>query len=156
MAEGIDMHGMKTTTLLVMTAVHFPIMYLVMFTMIDSIAEYHNKVNMAYMAGMMTAPMLIIEVLLMRKMYENKKALLAIGPASVVVFLVLFLLIRHQTAVGDNQFLKSTIPHHSGALLMCKEAELRDPEVKALCDAILKSQRREIEQMEAILERLDK
>jgi uncharacterized protein (DUF305 family) len=49
------------------------------------------------------------------------------------------------------------IPHHSGALLMCKEASLKDPELRDLCygpDGIIASQTREIKQMKAILERL--
>jgi uncharacterized protein (DUF305 family) len=37
---------------------------------------------------------------------------------------------------------------------MCQEASLRDPELKALCGEIIKGQRREIDQMKAILPRL--
>jgi uncharacterized protein (DUF305 family) len=46
------------------------------------------------------------------------------------------------------------IPHHSGAILMCEEASIRDPEVVALCGRIIKSQSTEIDEMEAILKRL--
>jgi uncharacterized protein (DUF305 family) len=46
------------------------------------------------------------------------------------------------------------IPHHSGAILMCREAELLDRELAVLCDDIIDAQRREIEQMVAIGERL--
>jgi uncharacterized protein (DUF305 family) len=46
------------------------------------------------------------------------------------------------------------IPHHSGAILMCREAQLEDPELQTLCDEIQAGQRREIEQMEAIAARL--
>ena len=45
------------------------------------------------------------------------------------------------------------IPHHSGAILMCREASLTDPEIVALCGQIQRSQRAEIEQMRQILER---
>ena len=65
-----------------------------------------------------------------------------------------FLLIRHQTGVSDGQFLKSMIPHHAAALLMCEEADLSDPEIKRLCEGIRAGQQREIDQMKAILERL--
>ncbi len=49
------------------------------------------------------------------------------------------------------------IPHHSGAVLMCKEASLKDPELRDLCygpKGIIASQIREVEQMKAILNRL--
>jgi len=69
-------------------------------------------------------------------------------------FLGSYALIRTQTTIGDRAFTRSMIPHHSGAILMCQEASLRDPELKALCGEIIKGQRREIDQMKAILPRL--
>jgi uncharacterized protein (DUF305 family) len=55
-------------------------------------------------------------------------------------------------AIGDRAFLRSMIPHHSGAILMCEEARLEDPEVRALCKEIIESQQREIDWMQARLE----
>jgi uncharacterized protein (DUF305 family) len=37
---------------------------------------------------------------------------------------------------------------------MCREADLEDPELVALCGEIIEAQRREIQQMEAIGQRL--
>jgi uncharacterized protein (DUF305 family) len=45
------------------------------------------------------------------------------------------------------------IPYHSGAILMCREASLSDPELVSLCGEITQAQREEIEQMERIAER---
>jgi uncharacterized protein (DUF305 family) len=45
------------------------------------------------------------------------------------------------------------IPHHSGAILMCREAPVSDPEIVALCGRIERSQRAEIDEMKAILAR---
>lgn len=39
------------------------------------------------------------------------------------------------------------IPHLSGAMLMCRETRLTDPEIVMLCRAITKAQREDIEQM---------
>jgi uncharacterized protein (DUF305 family) len=78
----------------------------------------------------------------------------AILIGSVIVFFGSFALIRTQTTIGDRAFLRSMIPHHSGAILMCSEASISDPEVVALCGQIIKSQRDEIEQMKAILGRM--
>lgn len=148
------MHKMRIGRLLLMAAIHFPIMYLVMFTMINSMDDFYNNLNMAYMAGMMTAPMLLIEIVLMGKMYENRKALIGIGAGSVVAFVLLFVFVRQQTAIGDTQFIRSMIPHHSGAILMCRESDISDPELRQLCRTIETSQSREIEQMKSILARL--
>jgi len=43
------------------------------------------------------------------------------------------------------------IPHHAGAILMCRQASLRDPELRDLCARIITSQQAEIEQMRAKL-----
>jgi uncharacterized protein (DUF305 family) len=45
-------------------------------------------------------------------------------------------------------------PHHSGAILMCREADIRDQELVQLCGDIIEAQRREIEQIETIGARL--
>ncbi len=34
-----------------------------------------------------------------------------------------------QAGIGDKEFLRSMIPHHSGAILMCEQATLTDPEM---------------------------
>lgn len=46
------------------------------------------------------------------------------------------------------------IPHHAGAILMCRKASVADAEIKSLCQDIISSQQREIDQMKDILARL--
>lgn len=65
--------------------------------------------------------------------------------------LLFFLGIRQQTAISDKEFLRSMIPHHSGAILMCREANITDPDIKSLCQTIMEGQQQEIDQMRAIL-----
>ena len=105
------------------------------------------------MAGLMAAPMVVIELVVMRAMYHDAKLNAVLIGASVVAGVLLFVLIRQQTAVGDRQFLRSMIPHHSGAILMCREATIQDPEIRTLCGAIISSQQQEIDQMNALLRR---
>lgn len=130
------------------------IMYLVMFAMINGISNFYNNINMFYMALMMVAPMAILMVLMMGSMYANRKMNIAIYAGFAALFVLAFLGIRYQAPVGDVQFVRSMIPHHSGAILMCREASLTDRELKQLCGEIVSSQAQEIEQMEAVLERL--
>ena len=136
--------------LLLMAALHFVAMYFLMYAMVDRWENIFLNINKAYMAGLMTSPMLLIEGFLMSSMYE-KKILWSIMGVSAVAFILCFLFIRKQTAIEDTEFLRSMIPHHSGAILMCEEANIQDPEMRELCDRIIVSQREEIEQMKRLL-----
>ena len=150
------MHTNQYVRLLIMTALSFISMYVFMYAMVDSFANVYSSVNQIYMAGLMTAPMVIIEMLLMWAMYENKRANLVIVAASIAALGAFLGLIRQQTAVGDTQFLRSMIPHHAGAVLMCQNATLKDAENIELCKGIISSQRSEINQMKAKLDKLGK
>ncbi len=141
---------------LVMTVLMFISMYILMYAMVNAFANVYNNFNQFYMAGLMTAPMVLIEILLMGMMYKNKKLNLAIIAVSVVALIGFWFLIREQTAINDKQFLKSMIPHHSGAILMCQESNITDAEIKQLCVEIVKSQEQEIQQMKEKLSQLEK
>lgn len=54
---------------------------------------------------------------------------------------------RSQAAIGDDQFPRSMIPHHAGASLMFREADLRDPDLESLCKTITAGQQSEIDFM---------
>lgn len=129
-------------------------MYLAMFTMIDGWRDYRNNVNMFYMALTMLAPMGIIMLVTMGSMYRNRalNVLLYVGLAALL--LGSLWATRAQALVDDKQFVESMIPHHSGAILMCREANLTDADLVKLCTEIVKAQRTEISQMEAIGSRL--
>lgn len=124
--------------------------------MVDKFANVFINVNQFYMAGLMTAPMIIIEMLIMGGMYMNKKLNLIIIFISAVVLVACFFFIRVQTAVSDRQFLKSMIPHHAAALLMVNGAKISDPEIKKLADDIISSQQKEIDFMKAKLKQMEK
>lgn len=134
-----------------MALLSFAAMYVLMYAMVDTFDNVLPNVNQFYMAGLMAAPMVLIELALMGMMYPNKRANLAIGVASVVLGLLFWFAIRTQTGIGNEQFLKSMIPHHAGAVLMCEKAEVSDPQIQKLCAQIIKSQQDEITQMKALL-----
>ncbi|MCW3837285.1 DUF305 domain-containing protein [Sphingomonas canadensis] len=140
-------------SLALQTVISGIVMYLVMFVMIDNLGSFYNNLNMFYMTLMMVAPMVVLMVLAMKHMFPSRAANAALLAVSLVAFLGSFALIRTQTTIGDDQFLRSMIPHHSGAILMCREAKLSDPEIVALCERIKRSQAEEIDQMKAILAR---
>ena len=131
------------------------IMYFVMFSMIDGTSSFFHNINMFYMALTMVAPMAILMLLMMGMMYGNKRMNLVLHAGFAILFVAAFMGIRTQAGVGDTQFVRSMIPHHSGAILMCQEAQIADAELRQLCGEIVESQRAEIEQMKQILARLD-
>ncbi len=131
----------------------FIIMYLVMYTMIASLDHFYFNLNNVYMTLMMVSPMAILMLVFMRSMYPSKRANFLIGGVAALVFALSFFGMRTQAGVGDREFLRSMIPHHSGAILMCRQASLKDPEVRGLCDEIVQGQEREIAQMKALLAR---
>jgi uncharacterized protein (DUF305 family) len=140
--------------LAIMGVLSFISMYVLMYAMVDRFSNVFNHLNQVYMAGLMTAPMMVFEVLLMKAMYKKKNWNAAIIAGSILVGILLFVFIRQQTVIGDTQFIRSMIPHHSGAILMCERANLSDPELVELCEEIVQTQEEEIAQMRAILERL--
>jgi len=141
--------------LIVMVILSFICMYILMYSMVNSFANIYNNLNQFYMACLMTAPMIIIEMVLMSHMYKNKKANTFIILISSAVLLFCFFFIRNQTAISDKQFLKSMIPHHAAAILMVNETELKDPEIQKLAEDIISAQQKEIEFMKAKLELME-
>ncbi len=125
-----------------------------MFSMIDRLDDFYNNLNTFYMALTMVAPMGMLMLLMMGSMYRNKRLNLALHAGLALLFAAAFLGTRTQAAIGDEQFLRSMIPHHSGAILMCRESSIADPEIVALCGEIVESQQREIDQMNDILDRI--
>jgi len=156
------MHSMKDTDagntmyvrLLVMAVLSFAAMYVLMYAMVNTLENVVHNVNQVYMAGLMTAPMVLIERAVMRGMYHDRRLSIFAGGASVLLLIASFVAIRQQTAVSDEQFLRSMVPHHAGAILMCQQAAIADPEIIELCRGITEGQQSEIDQMRAILTRL--
>lgn len=129
------------------------IMVLVGYSMIERIDDLYANRNAVYMVIMMVAPMAITMLIVMRSMFPNHRLNAILHGGLALSFLGALVLTRTQAGVGDQQLLRSMIPHHSSAIVMCEQASLRDPEVIALCDFIVRTQHEEIAQMRAILAR---
>jgi len=104
----------------------------------------------------MISAMAVVMILMMGKMYPSKKVNTGIMIGGIVVFALMLAALRSQTPIGDVQYMKAMIPHHSSAILTSERANIKDPEVKKLAEDIIKAQRKEIAEMEAAIERLEK
>lgn len=108
---------------------------------------------MDYMTLMMAAPMAAVMLVAMRSIFGSRRLNLVLAAGAALIFAASFIAMRSQTSIGDKEFLRSMIPHHSGAIPMCEEAVLTDREIVEPCGRIVGSQRAEIAQMKAILAR---
>lgn len=127
------------------------VMFLLTYALIDTFDHFYPNINRVYMAVMMSAPMVVVMLIVMRSMYpERRRNLILIG-GFAALFAVVFTMGRLQTGVGDDQFLRSMIPHHSSAIVMCEESAVTDPEILELCDEIVATQEREIAEMKGLL-----
>ena len=150
-----EMQGKHYGKLIVMAVLSFISMYILMYAMVDKLSNVYTNINQFYMAGLMTMPMIIIEVVLMRSMYMNKKLNAGIIIVSVLALICFFLCIRQQTAVSERQFLRGMIPHHAAAILMSRKNPAKDPEIVKLQQEIISSQEREIAEMKVILDKMN-
>lgn len=145
-------HSHQYRNLGIMAALSFIAMYILMYSMVNGFSNVFPNHNQFYMAGLMTSPMVLIELVVMRMMYPDKRLNLWILGVSLLALIFFWTGIRQQFAINDKQFLKSMIPHHAGAILMCNEAKIEDAEIKELCQNILSGQQSEIDFMKGKLE----
>lgn len=150
------MKHMTYSKFFLMIIVSFIFMFGIMFLNIVELNHFYISINRIYMALLMASAMSFIMMAMMYKMYSNKKKNNSILIISVVVFAVTLAGIRTQTPIGDVQYMKGMIPHHSSAILTSENANIKDPEVRKLADGIIEAQKKEIAEMKAMLERLDK
>ena len=138
-----------------MAVAMFVAMYFIMYAMIDGLQNLIPNINNLYMTLLMVSAMLIIELLIMKGMYQNKKINWAIITVSLAIGIFSWFGIREQLFVGDKEFVKGMIPHHAAAVLMSEKAKLTDPELIELQKNILETQAKEIELMKRKLKEFE-
>ncbi|QIE59339.1 DUF305 domain-containing protein [Rasiella rasia] len=138
-----------------MLAASFVAMYITMYLNTYEWDHVWFSLTRFYMVCLGIAAMAIIMFVAMRGMYQNKKKNIAIVLGSIVLFVGALGLVREQkSTVGDVLWMKAMIPHHSIAILTSERADIKDPEVKKLAEDIIKAQRKEIEEMKQMIDRL--
>jgi hypothetical protein len=133
--------------LYLMAALSFVLMYVLMYAMVDRFANVFMNLNQVYMAGLMAAPMMLMEIVVMRAMYQDRRRNFIVIAVSLLVLVACWGLIRQQAGIGNSQFLRSMIPHHAGAILMCRELRADNADIEKLCAEIVRSQEAEIARM---------
>ncbi|MFC0604925.1 DUF305 domain-containing protein [Winogradskyella pulchriflava] len=149
-------NGMSNyTKFFLMLGASFVAMYITMYLNTYEFDHVWFSLTRFYMVCLGISTMALIMFFFMRNMYKNKKKNLGIVIGSIILFLGALGLVRDQkSTVGDILWMKGMIPHHSIAILTSERADIKDPEVKKLADDIIKAQKKEIEDMKAMINRL--
>jgi hypothetical protein len=150
-------NGMSNyTKFFLMLGASFVAMYITMYLNTYEFDHVWFSLTRFYMVCLGISTMALIMFFFMKNMYKSKSKNLGIVIGSIVLFLGALGLVRDQkSTVGDVLWMKGMIPHHSIAILTSERADIKDPEVKKLADDIIKAQRKEIEDMKAMIKRLE-
>ena len=149
--QGMNPYVKFTLMILTSTIVMFIMMY---FNTYQLDHVYFSETR-AYMALYMGAVMAIIMLAFMSNMYKKTKVNLLVYGISVVMFAVGIWGVRSQATVDQVDWMQAMIPHHSIAILTSSRADIEDPRVRDLADGIIEAQKREIAEMQALIEELE-
>lgn len=149
--QGMNPYVKFTLMILTSTIVMFIMMY---FNTYQLDHVYFSETR-AYMALYMGAVMAIIMLAFMSNMYKKTKINLLVYGISVVMFAVGLWGVRSQATVDQVDWMQAMIPHHSIAILTSSRADIEDPRVRDLADGIIEAQKREIAEMQALIEELE-
>ena len=134
------------------TLVMFGLMYLNTF----AFEHVFWSETRAWMALVMGAVMAVIMLSFMLSTYKSTKVNIAIYLGSVLVFMLALWLVRSQATIGDAEYMKAMIPHHSIAIMTSERAQITDQRVRKLADEIIEAQRREISEMKYLINDLER
>lgn len=134
-----------------MIATAIVVMYGIMFVSSYEWSHVRWSESRAFMAVTMGGVMGLVMLGWMLNMYKNAKANIGIVAASLLLLGFGIFLDRSQTTVQDQAWMSAMIPHHSMAITRSERAELSDVRVCELAVAISEAQRREIDEMEWLI-----
>jgi len=102
-------------------------------------------ISQLYMGIFMGAGMVAVDAILHPTSVWTWFIILAVAGAAVAAY-------RYQIGIGDREWMREMIPHHSMALLTSEpRTKSLDPFVQRLAEQIIATQRREIGEMEVAL-----
>jgi hypothetical protein len=131
------------------------VMYWTMFVSSWDLSHVRFSQSRLFMALTMGGTMGLIMLAWMLNMYKNAKANLAVVVASLLLLAVGITLDRSQTTVDDAAFMRAMIPHHSMAITRSEHAQLEDIRVCELAVEISEAQRREIDEMNWLIDDIE-
>ncbi len=139
-----------------MIATSTVVMFALTFTNAFSADHVRFSEERLYMALLMGAAMALIMLAFMGgMMYRNRTVNVAIVVGALVLGGTALYLSRSQALVEDESYMKAMIPHHSIAILTSERAGIEDVRVRELADTITATQRKEIKEMDWLVEDIE-
>lgn len=135
-----------------MIATSTVVMFLLTYLNVFDVAHIHFSEERLYMALTMGGAMGVVMMAWMWGMYANRAWNIGVVAASLVLAAVATFLSQSQILVEDGNYMRGMIPHHSIAILTSERSGIRDVRVRELADEIIEAQRREIAEMEWLLQ----
>lgn len=140
---------------LMLPVIMFILIYASMFFNVEDISHIYLGVTRLYRAllavSLITPPLLFF----MRHTYKNKRINQTIMMSSSLLFIGSVYCIRTQPLINDRQYIEAMIPQHSSSIMISRQANIRDPKVRALADSIIEIQEERIVHMKSILSTLN-
>lgn len=132
------------------------IMFFLMYQLVYSTDHALFSINRLVASLVMGCVMSIVMLGFMWSMYKGLGTKVAVLTVAAIVGVILLFANRSQTFIGDVNFMKSMIPHHSIAINNARKASISDPRVRQLADKIIESQVQEIAEMQLLINDIDR
>lgn len=127
-------------------------MYWVMFVGSYELSHVRWSQSRVFMTLTMGGTMGLVMFAWMKDMYANTVANIVIVVISVALLVFGVILDRSQATVDDTAFMRAMIPHHSLAITRSERFDVDDVRVCELAVQISEAQRREIAEMDWLIE----
>lgn len=139
-----------------MIATSMAVMYGVMYVNTYQLSHVEWSETRFFMTLLMGSTMAVVMLGFMLGMYKNSKINIGIIAGSILLFVLGTFLVRSQNTVEDRSYMRAMIPHHSIAILTSENSELKDVRVCELATEIIKAQKREISEMQWLINDISK
>lgn len=149
-------HGKAYARFAAMIATSTFIMFFLMYQLIYSLDHATFSVNRLLASLLMGCVMTIVMLAFMWSMYKGTVIKVAVLGLAALLGVTVLLVNRSQSLIGDVNFMKSMIPHHSIAINNARKASISDPRVRELADKIIESQVQEIAEMKLLIEDIER
>ena len=127
------------------------IMVFLMYQLIYSYDHALFSVNRLIASLVMGCVMTVVMLAFMWSMYKGKGTKIAVLITAALLGVVLLFVNRNQAVIGDVNFMRSMIPHHSIAINNARKSSISDPRVRELADGIIRAQVLEIEAIKRLI-----
>ena len=139
-----------------MIATSVAAMFFLMYQLVYSFDHATFSLNRLVSSLVMGCVMTLIMLGFMWPMVRGATTKIAVLVGAVLAGIAVLAINRDQTLIGDEEFMKSMIPHHSIAINNARKSDIRDPRVQRLANQIIESQVEEIAEMKWLLEDIER